>query len=602
MKYKKFIIDGYRGINDLTEINIVKESIIPIIGKNESGKTTCLEAILAFDFHNDNEHNGKHLQNVQNLYSTLPKPVIISAEVDLGAKFSLEDMFKSELSTFKDEFLKNNPADAKSLKGFAFDLLEDAEDNVYRFKNWEYVRAIQILGDAVINTHCLLISRNLLNMKYFIPELTGKITVEADDAICRALVRQLPYSLYFDDFRDRLEEHIYITKDTNNSNYSTWIPYLNEIFHVTNAGYDIYELPEKHSSQRKSILKEVQNTLNDTLVADWSNYQFEKSGDIRIEINYQDGSDLPYISFNIVETITVDGKDQERYFEISDRSKGFYWYLNFMIKLHYNPSKRNDNDEDTLYLLDEPGSYLHTFALNKLAAQLKKLSVRNKVIYCTHSPNLLDPDCIPINSIRIAEKVKNGKIVLKRLDHKGLVRPKRNSAYQPVFDALEVRPQLMEFEQDNIVLVEGIYDYYAFRMFGSDNVNYFPCVSASSITNQIPYMIFLGKKYLALWDNDNEGRSRLKKAVEQFGEAEGHKFLTLPTHGNAKETRLEEYFDEGEMLKYNKSEKLNKEAFCSFVLKLFYSPDRNKIIKRNFAQTLANFKALDSFLLEKLSL
>lgn len=602
MKYKKFIIKGYRGIDDLTEINIAKESIIPIIGKNESGKTTCLEAILAFDFHNDNDQNGKHLRNVQNLYSTLPKPTIISAEIDLGAKFRLEVMFKSELDTFNDEFLEANPGEAKSLKGYAFDLQEDADENVYRLKNWEYVRAIQILGDAVKTTHGLLIDRNLLDMKYSIPELTKEISVETNDAICRTLVSHLPYSLYFDDFRDRLEERVYITKDKNNSSYSTWIPYLNEIFRVTNAGYDIYELPEKHSSQRKSILKEVQNTLNDTLVADWSNYQFEKSGDIRIEIDYQDGSDLPYIMFNIVETITVDGKNLDRYFEISDRSKGFYWYLNFMIKLHYNPSKRNVNDEDTIYLLDEPGSYLHTFALNKLATQLKKLSVRNKVIYCTHSPNLLDPNCIPINAIQIAEKGKMGKIVLKKLEHKELIRPKRNSAYQPVFDALEVRPQLMEFEQDNIILVEGIYDYYAFRMFGSDKVNYFPCVSASSISNQIPYMIFLGKKYLALWDNDNEGRSRLKKAREQFGEAEGQKFMTLPTHRNLKDTRLEEYFDEGEMLKYNNSEKLNKEAFCRFVLKLFYSQDRNRTIKRHFAQTSANFKTLESLFIERLSL
>lgn len=601
MKYKKFIIQGYRGITDLTEINISKESLIPIIGKNESGKTTCLEAILAFDHHNDADHNGKHLQNVFNLYSTQEEPVSISAEVDLGKNFKIEEKFKTQFNSYKTEFLNVYPDQVKELNAFSIDFVQNGAENPFRFTNWEYLRSLQLLEDTIKDSQSILIKRDLRTFEYSIPELDGYIEDTANAEISRALVHFLPYTLYFDDFRDRLEEKIFITSDKNNINYSAWIPFINEIFKKTNLHYDIFEMPSKQASMRKSIIREVQKELNRTLIEEWSQYQFEKTGDIVIEIEYQDGSELPYLQFKIIETITIDGVAHERYFDISDRSKGFYWYLNFMIKLHYNPSKRTKDDKDTIYLLDEPGSYLHSFALNKLAKQLKNLSISNKVIYCTHSPSLLNPEYVPINSVRIAEKDKKGKIVFKRLDHIGIIRPKRNSAYQPVFDALEVRPQLTEFEQDNIILVEGIYDYYAFKMFGNyKQLNYFPCVSASSITNQIPYMIFLGKKYVAVWDNDSEGRSRLKKASEQFGGIEAKKFMTLQPIGNAKDTRLEDYFDTEELNKYNNSEDLNKEAFYKFVLKLFYDTNKSKIIKKNFPKTFANFTNLEKILLEKL--
>jgi predicted ATP-dependent endonuclease of OLD family len=109
MRYRKFIIKGYRGISDTTEINVARESLIPIIGKNESGKTTCLEAINAFDFSNDGDNKGKHLSNIENLYSTTPTPIIVAAEVELSSQFNLIDEFKSTFDGIKKEFLAVHP-------------------------------------------------------------------------------------------------------------------------------------------------------------------------------------------------------------------------------------------------------------------------------------------------------------------------------------------------------------------------------------------------------------------------------------------------------------------------------------------------------------
>jgi predicted ATPase len=78
---------------------------------------------------------------------------------------------------------------------------------------------------------------------------------------------------------------------------------------------------------------------------------------------------------------------QKRYFNLKDRSKGFYWFFNFVIKLEFN-HKLNGSENNAIYLLDEPGSYLHPNAQLMLCEKIKKLSENNKVVYCGCIPFL----------------------------------------------------------------------------------------------------------------------------------------------------------------------------------------------------------------------
>jgi predicted ATP-dependent endonuclease of OLD family len=57
VRYTTFEINKYRAI-DYAKV-AVSNSLIPIIGVNESGKTTVLHAILAFDKSKDKYNDGK---------------------------------------------------------------------------------------------------------------------------------------------------------------------------------------------------------------------------------------------------------------------------------------------------------------------------------------------------------------------------------------------------------------------------------------------------------------------------------------------------------------------------------------------------------------
>lgn len=72
-------------------------------------------------------------------------------------------------------------------------------------------------------------------------------------------------------------------------------------------------------------------------------------------------------------------------------------------------------------------------------------------------------------------------------------------------------------------MVEWIHDKYALEIFLKDRLsNYIimPCVNAESIYNNIPCMIVYNKKYISLWDNDEEGTEYYKKSLKAFGKIE----------------------------------------------------------------------------------
>jgi len=348
MRYKKFIIKGYRGISDETIIDLSKSSLIPIIGKNESGKTTCLEAITSFDIANDDENDGNHLKNASNLYSTLEPPILISAEISIDDFSTIEAIFKSFLQEAKDSFKENTFTD--------LDLL-DSDINGKDFHNKIYVISYRLLKKHLENNNELLIERDLRKLQYSIPILKDEISSSEENDLAQELISELPFILYFDDFRDRMPERLFITADNKSPLYSNWIKYIDELLKKTKKEYSVYDLSSKSDSIRRSILTETEKFLNKVLIEEWSKYQFEKKESIKIKIEYGIIGDDSYLQFKIVEKIYIEDEWEDRYFDLSDRSKGFYWYFNFMIKLHFNPSKRDNNDKDTIYLLDEPGSY-----------------------------------------------------------------------------------------------------------------------------------------------------------------------------------------------------------------------------------------------------
>jgi energy-coupling factor transporter ATP-binding protein EcfA2 len=579
MKYKKFIIENYKGISRPIEVSIEKSSLIPIIGVNECGKTTILNSIYAFDFTNDDENETfKHLSDISNLYKESSIPCRISAVIEITQ-----------------EALRN------SLKRFT--KMPDAE--------LEVVIKEMHVGEKFDIT----ISRSLewkngsLQSKYEISPPIKFKTKSVENNFCEELIKGLPFILYFDDFRETFPDRIEIVRDGKNK----WLDILEQLFIKTNDKYSVYELKNMEERRRKSVLSQVKKKLNETLTTQWSNFKLENRESLEIDIDFQKEvykvsteehitengavvrktkereTEKYFLKFDIIER---DAKGDEHFFYVRDRSKGFYWFFNFVMKLEFNPNIAGDHD-NTIYLLDEPGSYLHPYAQTRLCQKLKDLSELDIVIYCTHSHYLLNPDVIPLNKIHVASKDSFGDIsLLAFYKHQHDQSKNIQTAFQTIYDALYIRPFDIDINNKKILIVEGIYDYYAYGLFkGKNDFGILPGKGADSLINFISQMIAFEVDFRVLWDNDEEGRRGYDKAGKYFGEEiVTRNFFLLPSSNGSKRI-LQDLFDGTDLELITRSLKLEKNiSFQRKISSLFYSKQRDEIVEKFKPRTKANFK------------
>jgi predicted ATP-dependent endonuclease of OLD family len=262
------------------------------------------------------------------------------------------------------------------------------------------------------------------------------------------------------------------------------------------------------------------------------------------------------------------------------------------MKLEFN-DKTLEGSSDSIYLLDEPGSYLHPYAQNKLCKKLINLSKDNKVIYCTHTHYLLDPEVIPLNTIHIAEKSDFGAIRLQKFNgyersNKGL-----QSAFQPIFDALYLKPFNLDFTFKKVLIVEGIYDYYSFDMFREErNYGIVPGKGAPSLINLISLMIGFNIDFKVLWDNDEEGMKSLKTATGHFGEELASKhFSVLPAIREKNKVILQNLYEGNDIKMIKEKLLLTTDAqFNKIISTLYFSKNRNTILTQVSSKTKQNFK------------
>jgi hypothetical protein len=558
MRYKNFSISHYRGIKGPLTIDLGK-SLMPIIGVNECGKTTILKAIFSFDYHNDSlNENIKHLDDIYNLYETSPLPPEISAEIEISV---------TELKSIINQFEK---------------------DAAFQGLVKTYKRSVNKI------TNSITLTRNLAKKEYSI-RCDFLKNVAFNDAIAKAILRSLPYILFFDDFRDSIQEKIEIKSDEDN-NITGWLAIIDKLFQTTNQEYNVLDLPGKEERTRKSILSQINKTLEKSLTREWQNFRLDDKEALKINIDYkeevEDGKKRYYLKFDVIET---DQNGHEHYFFIGDRSKGFYWFFNFVMKLEFNPKVLEGSIRNAIYLLDEPGSYLHALAQSKLCKKLKQLSEKNEVIYCTHSHYLLDPETIPINSVKVAVKDPNQfGIDLKSIyDYQGNIIDKR-SAFQPIIDALQIKPIAFDLNHNGkTIITEGIYDYYCLDMFKTtEDIGFLPSVNAESIKYYISIMISIQKDYRALWDNDIEGKKEKDLTTVYFGDEEAKKFILL-SKGSQRKVIMQDMF-EGTDLKLIKSELgiPTNSSFEKTILTWYYSKSQKVIFSKISGATKENFQRL----------
>lgn len=275
---------------------------------------------------------------------------------------------------------------------------------------------------------------------------------------------------------------------------------------------------------------------------------------------------------------------EEKVFPIQNRSKGFLWFFTFILKTALNPKKDMTGSGD-IYLLDEPGCYLHSTAQKGLCKVLEELSEKAVVLYNTHSHFLLQESFFP--NIKIAHKDKNLNI---KLDHFSHVDAKAHyDALEPLRNALHVEPSIIEKSliPENTLLTEGIRNFYSWDLFIDEkerqNIGIIPSTGGNNIPSLLCIMLGLKKNVVCLLDNDNKGEE-IKKSNSEFED-----YLHLLENYKT----IEDFYDKNEIDKFLKEHDIdqNTDINVKYLIPIIYKKLKSNDIElqKVFKKTKRNF-------------
>lgn len=402
MKLKKVVINKYKSfINE--QVVEIEDNITRFVGKNESGKSSFLEALAKFNyFENDpafkfndtfdfpkNEwkrfqKSGEDLEVVKctfeiddelldTINSDIGEGVFTSKKFTLGVKYgggrTFEDVKANEskyIGILLEEYNLENEI-LETLKS-----AKTVKELIELCKQQE--------GAASILTH---LNENIINNAY-----PGTSVLQGYIA-SKHLSPNVPKFWYFDEYYS-IPSRISINKlkneqidaDFTHEEFNT----AKALFELANI--DIDELQDATSFEAFiSELEATSNEITDEFLEYWTtNNNLEIQFEIEpvVETNAQ----KQVIREDKILNIRIRNTKHRVSLPLKNRSKGFIWFFSFLV---WFSKIQNAENGKYILLLDEPGLNLHASAQNDLLKFIaEKLSVDYQVIYTTHSPFMID--------------------------------------------------------------------------------------------------------------------------------------------------------------------------------------------------------------------
>ena len=234
----------------------------------------------------------------------------------------------------------------------------------------------------------------------------------------------------------------------------------------------------------------------------------------------------PYLELKI--------KGADGYYDLTERSLGFRWFFMFLLMTSFHGLDGEDGRQ-SLFLLDEPASNLHSTAQAELLKSFRTLTEQCDLVYSTHSHHLIDVRWLDsayiikneaLGSLEMTDYVSRrvgANTAISATPYRQFVaeHPDQTSYFQPVLDLLDYRPSILE-PVPEVVLVEGKSDFfllrYAHEVLGlGTEVALIPGSGAGSLDALIRLHIGWGKSFVVLLDADAEGERQKERYEAEFG-------------------------------------------------------------------------------------
>lgn len=441
----------------------VEDDVTVLVGMNESGKTSILEALAKtqyfendekFTFNMIHDFPRKQKKSVDKT-GEIPDAVKLEYQVDnnilheiykelgikpLNNKFSVTYYYDNhrtwELSWINTlEFMKEKIV----LLEFENQDLSSSLQNVSNKS--QFKKVLENKNEMGYSEDDI---KKLDSLKVFFKDTNSWEKSPIDEfVVFKYLIPNLPKFMYYDDYYS-LPSRVSLTKLEENFTDSAkkTAKALLEL-----ADIDIETLTK--SDNFEEFIAELEATEAIISAELFKYWKTNKNLKILFRIDKKEETD-GYNSTRIVDRILEIRVQNQRTgvsLPLENRSKGFNWFFSFLVWFMKIQEKR---DTTYILLLDEPGLNLHAKAQNDLLKFIFDLSNDYQIIYTTHSPFMIETD--KLNKVRTVFEKKDGTTISDSVQEKD-----PNTLF-PLQAALGYDLAQNLFVSKKNLLVEGISD------------------------------------------------------------------------------------------------------------------------------------------------
>lgn len=398
MKLIQYRVQEYRSVWDSGSINI--GDVTCLVGKNEAGKTSLLQALYKinpiinsdanFDVTDDypRKEVGDYNHDVEAKNREPATVISVTFELDDRDHSVVADVFGEKALKSRHLTLSKGYANRRS---YLLDFDEMAAmrhlaDNTALVEPLrEQLKASNTWNDFSKNLAAAESTAEVQRLQALIESF--KEHGASWHAYNSLLSGRVPKFLYFDEYYQMVgHENVpaLIARQSNNELQKSDYPLVGLINLARLKLADL--LNTQRTLELSNTLEGAGNHLTRQILRYWSqNKHLQMKFDVR-EGRPQDPSHMRT-------GMNIWGKVYDSVHwattELGSRSKGFVWFFSFLA--WYEDVKRSR--QNVILLLDEPGLSLHGRAQGDLLRYIEEeLKPHHQVIYTTHSPFMVDPD------------------------------------------------------------------------------------------------------------------------------------------------------------------------------------------------------------------
>lgn len=556
MQFLNFEIKNFRGIDSLIlDLNFTpKSKVYTLVGLNESGKTTILEAI---NWCSPNQDKSLDPLALPGYNITDPNTLI---------PISKRSNFNGEISC--EATILPSPEDLAKIHKFVDENLHfklTGQIGSFKVKRKKVFKDSRLTEEKYENFWTI----NLMGRK------TGSRTtvkLEGDDWLKTATyIRSLiPSIFYFPNFLFEFPDKIYLEEvESETEKHAFYRLVVQDILDSLNnnlkVGKHIVDRAQSgEANDRKNLnnlLLEMGRQVTTTVFDAWNRIFRHKIGSKRITFTCDlDSNKKCYLEFRL--------EDSDGIYQINERSLGFRWFFVFLLLTQYR-GFRKDDQRPIWFLFDEPASNLHPSAQGQLLESFKALAPKCQIMYTTHSHHLINPEWLEGTFVIKNEGLDNSGDELDYSAKKTKIKahkyreftvryPHQTNYYRPILDVLDYAPSRLD-SLPNAFFVEGKNDYYVLAYIQNlilkrnKPLNLTPGTGSGNMDSLVQLYIGWGLDFCILLDSDNAGTRERNRYVSKFGSLVDNRIFTYEdVSPDWKEITTEQLFSEVERIEIQK--------------------------------------------------